>query len=62
LLDSYVARFPTGENLDDILWLRIRHFCDKAFDEQCRKAAHTFLGKFPGDGRADIAIAVTNTD
>lgn len=63
LLDSYVRRFPTGENLDDVLWLRVKYLCRKTFDAPCRTAAHTFISKAASDDpRIAIAVRVTNTD
>ena len=63
LLDSYVRRFPRGDNLDDVLWLRVKSLCRKNFDAACRTAAHTFISKAPSDDeRIRIAVRVTNTN
>lgn len=60
--DSYVRRFPEGDELDDVLWLRLRVLCREKFDQRCRTAAHTFISKFGNDPRRDIADRVTHTE
>jgi hypothetical protein len=62
LLDSYVRRFPEGDELADVLWLRLKIYCLQAFDGKCRTAAHTFIGRFGDDERRGIADRVTYTD
>jgi hypothetical protein len=61
-LDRYVQRFSRGAELEDVLWLRLRILCLETIDTKCRRAAHTFLAKFPDSSRADTAVRVTNSD
>ena len=60
-LDYYVRRFPSGGQLEAVLWLRLRLLCARGIDAPCRAAAHTYVARFPGGSKGELAIRVTNT-
>ncbi len=60
-LDGYVSRFPSGAETEAVLWLRLRLLCKRQLDEKCRAAAHTYLARFHGTTRGDLATRVTQS-
>ncbi|MEZ4401845.1 MAG: FecR domain-containing protein [Kofleriaceae bacterium] len=60
-LDGYLRRFPSGAELDDVLWLRLRLRCRASFDDACRAAAHTFVTRAADGPKRALALRVTQT-
>jgi len=61
-LDAYLRRFPSGPELEAVLWLRLRALCQRQIDEPCRAAAHTYATRYPGDeGPSGVADRVTKS-
>ncbi len=60
-LDAYLTRFPSGAELEAVLWLRLRILCRGTIDDACRAAAHTYATRYADTARGDIADLVKNS-
>ncbi|HTJ40670.1 MAG TPA: FecR domain-containing protein [Kofleriaceae bacterium] len=60
-LDAYLKRFPHGDEMEAVLWLRVRIRCQARIDDACRATAQTYLDRYPSGHRSHIAELVTNT-
>jgi hypothetical protein len=60
-LEMYLRRFPTGQELASVLWLRLRIACAHGgMDDECRHAAYSYQHQVPTGPAADVAIRILN--
>lgn len=59
--DAYVVQGPKGPDIESVLWMRIQILCKHPVDDECRKAAATYEGRFRGSDRAAVAQRLMNT-
>jgi hypothetical protein len=49
-----------GEELDDVLWMRLQILCEPKIDSACRAAASSYVKRFTGNDRSELANRIAN--
>jgi hypothetical protein len=60
-LEQYRKRFVGGTEYESALWLRVRILCLARLDDECRKAAHTYVSAATDSAKREIAEQITTT-